>query len=147
MLNNILPALFEAEINKLEEEIRLYKSDEEVWKVLPGTSNSGGTLCLHLCGNLRHFIGVGFGNTGYVRDRPFEFSARDLTREVLLEAIADTRTMLAKVLPTLDPAQMDTDFKDNPMQVPMTYGAFVVHLYGHMRYHLGQINYHRRISS
>jgi len=147
MISNILPGLFEAEINKLEEEIRLYKSDEDLWKVLPGTSNSGGNLCLHVCGNLRHFIGALLGSTGYERDRPYEFSARDLKREVLLDAIADTRKTLAAVVPTLDPAKMELPYADNPLKTDMTYGAFVVYLYGHLRYHLGQINYHRRISS
>ncbi len=145
MLNKILPALFDTAIDALKEEINLYETETAIWKVAPGIANSGGNLCLHLCGNIRHFVGAVLGDTGYQRDRPYEFAAKDLPRSVLLEAIEDTRKTIHTVIPTLSDELLAADFKDNPMNQPMTYGTFVTHLYGHFRYHTGQINYHRRL--
>jgi hypothetical protein len=47
--------------------------------IADGISNSAGNLCLHLIGNLNHFIGATLGNTGYVRNREQEFSSKECT--------------------------------------------------------------------
>ncbi len=69
MLNELLSEFFERDIIKLKEEIVLYKDETNLWKVENKISNSAGNLCLHLIGNLNHFIGATVGNTGYVRQR------------------------------------------------------------------------------
>ena len=68
-MTEIITSLFERDINKLIEELMLYKNEETIWKIKEGISNSGGNLTLHLLGNLNHFIGATLGNTGYVRHR------------------------------------------------------------------------------
>ena len=138
-----LHTLFERDLEKLRVEIESYPDDVSLWKVLPGTTNTGGNLCLHLCGNLRHFIGSQIGQTNYVRDRPSEFSQKGLTRAALLEIIGKTKD---EVLTTLKetrvaPAEI-CPFKFIEQQV--TYELLMFHLYGHLHYHLGQMNYHRR---
>ena len=74
-LNESLIKIFDRDLSKLEEEIKLYPTEESVWGVSGDIKNSGGNLCLHLCGNLQHFIGAVLGKTEYHRNRDLEFSA------------------------------------------------------------------------
>lgn len=146
MLTEILKELYERDINKLKTEIELYENEADLWTVEGEITNSAGNLCQHLIGNLRHFFGAVLGETGYARDRDSEFSTGGTSREQLL---AGADTALADVLSTLDRLS-DEDFaKTYPIEVfgkPMTTGFFLVHLATHLNYHLGQINYHRRIT-
>jgi uncharacterized damage-inducible protein DinB len=147
MLCKVLQDLYLRDLSKLKEEIGLYANEADIWKTDGDITNSAGNLTLHLIGNLRHFFGAVLGETGYVRDRDQEFSDGGVSREELLagidQAAADVRSTLAK-LTTDDLA------KDYPIEVfghPMTTEFFVVHLATHLNYHLGQINYHRRLLS
>jgi uncharacterized damage-inducible protein DinB len=60
-------------------------SDEQLWAKPFAFGNSFGHLVLHLTGNLNYYIGAQIAGTGYVRDRPLEFSeaARPSKAEVL----------------------------------------------------------------
>ena len=145
MLKEILPTLFERDLRKLIDEINLYKDEDKLWSVPPGISNSAGNLCLHLIGNLSHFIGATLGHTGYVRHRDDEFSLKNIPRQDLLINIENTILIVKDTLADLK----DDDFeKDFPLEV---FGRVVktdfmmMHLTTHLSYHLGQINYHRRL--
>jgi DinB family protein len=59
-------------------ELAVPLSDEEFWAKPFAFGNSFGHLVLHLTGNLNYYIGAQIAATGYVRDRPLEFS--DATR-------------------------------------------------------------------
>ena len=138
--------LFDRDLSKLEEEIKLYPSEESMWKIAGDIKNSGGNLCLHVCGNLQHFIGSVLGATGYQRNRDYEFSAKDVAREVLISEIQRTKK---DVLQTLEKLSAEDLIKEYPVQVfgsPMSTTFFLVHLNSHLMYHLGQVNYHRRLS-
>src|SRR4029078_9979483 len=76
------------DIDTLRREIELYPDDESVWREVPGLPNPGGTLVLHLVGNLRHYIGGFLGQSGYLRESPAEFSTRGTSRQELLRLIA-----------------------------------------------------------
>ncbi len=145
MLPDTLIQLYERDLSKLKEEIGLYSTEADLWKTDGEVTNSAGNLTLHLIGNLRHFFGAVLGETGYIRDRDKEFSDGGVSREELLVGIdlaaADVRSTLAKL--------SDEDLASNyPIEVfgyAMTTEFFVVHLATHLNYHLGQINYHRRL--
>src|SRR4051812_44865207 len=100
MMIQTFSEFFLHDLNKLKEEISLYKNESDLWKVEKQISNSGGTLTLHLIGNLKHFIGAQLGNTGYVRQRDKEFSDRNVPREKMLSEIEEVVLILKKVLPT-----------------------------------------------
>jgi uncharacterized damage-inducible protein DinB len=145
MLNEILVELYERDLNKLRDEIEAFPSEESLWKIQDGITNSAGNLCQHLTGNLQHFFGAVLGETGYVRDRDGEFAKTGITRADLL---ADVEAARASVMTTLAKLS-DEDFsKTYPIDVfdkPLTTGSFLTHLTTHFNYHLGQINYHRRL--
>lgn len=147
MLVEILKELYQRDIDKLKAEIELYANEADLWKTGGEITNSAGNLSLHLIGNLRHFFGAVLGETGYVRDRDSEFSTGGVSRQDL-RAAADTA--LADVRLTLDKLSEEDFNKTYPIEVfgkPMTTGFFLIHLATHLNYHLGQINYHRRLMS
>lgn len=84
MLKESFLEVFERDLLKLKEEVGLYSNEETLWIVREEISNSAGNLCLHLIGNLNHFIGAVLGHTGYVRNRENEFTLRHTSRKDLL---------------------------------------------------------------
>lgn len=137
--------MFERDLNALHKEISAYQSDSSMWKVVPGISNSGGNLCLHLIGNLKWFVGAQLGNTGYIRQRTLEFSAKDVPRDEMLREIDETRDMVVRVMGQVRSETIEAPFPIEVFGYEMTTGYFLTHLVTHLAYHLGQINYHRRI--
>jgi DinB superfamily len=138
-----LRTLFLRDLDGLRAQIGLYPDDASLWQPVPGCPNAGGNLVLHLAGNLRHFVGAKLGATGYVRDRDAEFSTRGLSRRELLALVAETRSEVAATIAALDPAALDTPCELPGNRVTVT-GLWLMHLSGHLAYHLGQIDYHRR---
>jgi len=141
----ILKNLFLRDLAKLRAELEMYQDEQNIWLTEGQISNSAGNLCLHLIGNLNTYIGAELGDTGYVRDRPAEFSLRDVPRAELLKSIDDTITMIAA---TLDQKSDEILAEEYPIEIAdakVNTGYFMMHLTTHLSYHLGQVNYHRRL--
>jgi len=145
MLTAILKKLFLRDLAKLRTEIELYKNEHKIWYTEGEITNSAGNLCLHLIGNLNAYIGAVLGNTGFVRDRPSEFSLRDVPRAELLKMIDDTIAVIATTLDNLNEAILTQDYPVEITEGIVNTGYFLTHLSSHLMYHLGQINYHRRL--
>jgi len=133
------------ELESLAVEVELFQDDEVVWKTLPGISNSAGNLALHVCGNLKHYIGSVLGNTGYVRDRDGEFSARSGSRRDLVVGIKETAEVVSSVLPSLTEDTLAATYPEKVAGVSLPCGRFLIHLCAHAGFHLGQAGYLRRI--
>ncbi|MBK7391818.1 MAG: DUF1572 family protein [Chloracidobacterium sp.] len=148
MLINTLKDLFNRDLNKLKTEIESYSDEATLWLVDGEIPNSGGNLALHLVGNLKAFIGATLGDSGYDRQRDLEFSTKGTPRAELLQMVDETMADVAAGLDKLTPDQLEAEY---PIKVfadrtePMTTGWFLMHLATHLGYHLGQINYHRRL--
>ena len=140
-----LAAIFVRELNTLRMEIEAYPSEAELWRVVPGISNSGGTLALHLAGNLQHFIGAILGKSGYLRDRDAEFASRDVSRAELLRQVEEASATVRRTLELLDADALERTYPEPVAKVRLRTGDFLTHLASHLAYHLGQVNYHRRI--
>jgi uncharacterized damage-inducible protein DinB len=144
----LLPSLiqlFDRDLAKLEEEIKLYPTEESLWEIAGDIKNSGGNLCLHLCGNLRHFIGNILGNTGYQRNRDYEFAAKNVARNILISEVDKTKNDVHETLLTLNTQDLKKNYPVEVFGSPMTTTFFLLHLNSHLTYHLGQVNYHRRL--
>lgn len=139
-----LNALFERDLDRLSVELNSYENDDDIWLVKGEINNSAGNLFLHLCGNLKHFIGATLDNTGYERDREFEFAGK-VSKDELVQNIQETKEMLATYFDRVSVEDMSDPYPLQPFGYPMTKSQFILHLYGHFNYHLGQINYHRRL--
>ena len=147
MLKDILVELYERDLGRLKAEIEQYSDDADLWKVSGGITNSAGNLTLHLIGNLKHFIGTVLGNSGFVRDRDAEFSTKGVSRKDMLAEIDATAAVLKSTLEKLTDDDLASLYPIEVFGKPMTTGFFLTHLTTHFTYHLGQINYHRRLSS
>lgn len=140
-----LQSLFSRDLDLLATEISAYPSEESLWKIAGDIKNSGGNLCLHLCGNLQHFIGTVLGKSDYVRNREAEFADKNIPRAVLLQQIETTKESISTTMDKLDPSQMTLNYPIEVLGKPMTTEYFLIHLLAHLTYHRGQINYHRRL--
>ncbi|WP_185155125.1 DinB family protein [Chryseobacterium sp. c4a] len=145
MIIESLKSLYSRDLNKLKAEIEAYQKEENLWITDKNISNSAGNLCLHLVGNLNHFIGEQLGNTGYVRERDLEFSLKNVPRAELIEKVAATEIMVNNVLSQLSEEDLKEEYSRMPSEDKMSTGYFLIHLIAHLDYHLGQINYHRRL--
>ncbi len=135
------------DLSRIQGELELYGSESEIWEQAKGISNSGGNLALHVAGNLQHFIGAVLGNSGYKRNREFEFAAKNLPLQTLISEIENARSAVETTLSELDEGIANEDFPIEVFGKPMTNAWFLMHLVSHTSYHLGQINYHRRMIS
>ncbi|WP_308004955.1 DinB family protein [uncultured Chryseobacterium sp.] len=140
-----LKSLFLRELNKLKQEIKSYKNETNLWKTEANISNSAGNLTLHIVGNLSHFVGAVLGNSGYVRNRELEFSLKDIPRMELIQQIEKTIETVTITLERLSDEDLQKQYPTEPLGYGMTTEYFLIHLFGHLSYHLGQINYHRRL--
>lgn len=145
MITPILIQLLEKDLNKLSEEINLYADEESIWKVKDGIKNSGGNLLLHITGNLQHYIGAVIGESGYIRNRNAEFSLKNISRLKLLERIEDTKSVVRDTLEQISKKEMEKLYPQQVLDEPVSTQHFLMHLLSHLNYHLGQINYHRRM--
>lgn len=138
-----LALIFARDLTTLRAEVLSYPDDATPWVLPAGAPNAGGTLVLHLCGNLRHFIGAGLGASGYVRDRDAEFSTRGTSRAEMAALIHITSAEVMLALDSLPAARLEEKIQIGTTAMPMQRG--LLHLAAHLAYHLGQLDYHRRI--
>lgn len=141
----LLQKILLRDLTLLEEEINQYTTEESLWVVKGDVKNSAGNLCLHLCGNLQHFIGTVLGNTGYVRNREAEFGSKGVPKADLIREIQATKKAVEHTLGKLEASKLDEIYPIQVFGEPMTTGYFLIHLATHLTYHRGQINYHRRL--
>src|SRR6187402_1163983 len=110
MLINTLKALYNRDLTKLKQELELYKGEENIWRVDKNILNSAGNLCLHLVGNLNTYVGAVLGHTGYIRNRPEEFSLKNVPRQELISKIERTIEMLDATLSSLTEDQLKSEY-------------------------------------
>jgi uncharacterized damage-inducible protein DinB len=145
MLIETLKILFKRDLSKLKTEIELYRNESAIWQVDKSIANSAGNLCLHLIGNLNTYIGAELGKTNYIRNRDLEFSLKNVPRTDLLAKIAQIIEIVESSLDKLSEEDLKKEYSIQVFEKKTSTEYFLVHLATHLAYHLGQINYHRRL--
>jgi uncharacterized damage-inducible protein DinB len=143
-MKKIISLLFQRNLEKLKTEITSFQDEKKLWETAGNVKNSSGNLCLHICGNLQHFIGVVLGNSGYIRNRDAEFSRKNVPLTEMLNQIEITTKIVEKTLNEISNESLNEIYPLNVFGYEMTNGFFLTHLTTHLNYHLGQVNYHRR---
>jgi hypothetical protein len=133
------------ELNALRREIEAYPGEDEIWDVRPGITNPGGNLALHLAGNIQYFLGNVLGKSGYVRNRDAEFADKDVPRAELLREIDNALAAVETGMSRITEDDLAQPYPEAVGGVRSTTGAFLAHFATHLAYHLGQVDYHRRI--
>lgn len=136
---------FDRDLKKVTNELMCYSDESRIWKVAPGITNSAGNLTLHIVGNLNHYIGSIMGDTGYERDREKEFTDKDIPREDLIHMLDDANQIITESILQFPEDWFSRTYPGGATKEPMTYEYYMFHLVSHLNYHLGQINYHRRL--
>lgn len=136
---------FENDLTKLTTEISLFKDEKSLWETKEGITNSAGNLALHITGNLNHFIGKTLGNTEYVRNRDGEFSLKNIPGDQIISDINEVKDIIKNTLPKLSRADLQKDFPIKIREEVFSTHNMLIYLLAHLNYHLGQINYLRRM--
>lgn len=135
--------LYQRDLDRLSNELKMLQ-DKNLWEKQPGVINSVGVLAQHLIGNLHHFIGTQLGKTGYKRNRELEFTDTKISTVELIKQIDELKQVISTVISALDVEDYDRNYSQNfPFEATVNEG--LMHLYGHLNYHLGQVNYLRRM--
>jgi hypothetical protein len=137
--------IYERDLTALRKEIESYDREGDLWRIDKQISNSAGNLCLHIIGNLNHFIGNVLGKSGYIRNREVEFSIKNVPAKELDLMIEKTIVMLKGVFDKLNENDLIKEFPLEIMGKRASTEFWLIHFAGHINYHLGQINYHRRL--
>jgi uncharacterized damage-inducible protein DinB len=117
-------------------------STERLWAKPYPYANSIGHLLLHLTGNLNNYVGAQIAKTGYVRNRPLEFT--DASKHPKEKVLADFDAAIAMVVATIR-KQSSEDWAapySDPTE-PRTntrFGCFM-RMAAHAYHHTGQIIY------
>lgn len=144
MLPSIVEKLVTRELRAVKRELETYPDDASVWRQIPGMPNTGGTLALHVAGNIQHFFGAILGRDGFKRDRDAEFARRDVPRRELLAGIDAAIASVERTLRTVSADSLTRPYPEPIAKRTVSSSFFVVHLMTHLAYHLGQLDYHRR---
>ncbi len=145
MLIETLKILFNRDLKRVIKEIEEYNNEVDIWKVKGQINNSAGNLCLHIVGNLNTYIGKELGRTNYVRNRELEFSLKNVPRQELITKVENTIEIINQTLDNLDEKFLATEYPILVFENKTSTEYLLVHLTTHLTYHLGQINYHRRL--
>jgi uncharacterized damage-inducible protein DinB len=136
--------VFDRDIERIKNEIELFHLEENIWRTTGSIKNSAGNLSLHLVGNLQTYIGRNMGGFDYIRDREAEFNLKDVPRKEIVLQTSMVKERVLATLSQLDQEKLEERYVEDVLGYPMTNGYFLIHLTGHLSYHLGQINYIRR---
>ena len=142
---NDLASLFRRDLTRLRQQIEAFPNDEALWQTRPGVINPAGNLALHIEGNLREYVGRQLGNLPYNRNRELEFSLRGVSRYEVGTRTEELSRSIPSVIQGLSSEQLEMEYPEVVLEVATTTQQFLIHLYGHLNWHLGQINYLRRI--
>jgi len=117
-------------------------SAEQLWKRPYPYGNSVGHLLLHLTGNLNNYIGAQIAKTGYVRNRPLEFT--DPVKHPKEEVLAKFDAAIAMVVDTVrkqSPEDWTAPYSDPTEPRTNTRFACFLRMAAHAYHHTGQIIY------
>jgi hypothetical protein len=140
-----LAKLFTRDLTRLIQELRAFPDDDTLWRRAPGVKNSAGNLVLHLEGNLREYIGRQLGQVPYNRVRDREFAAGGLSRQEMLQRMEQVLELVPGVISRLSDSDLSAVYPERVLESPLSARDFLIHLHGHLNFHLGQIDYLRRI--
>jgi uncharacterized damage-inducible protein DinB len=140
-----LALLFRRDLTRLSQQVEAFPNDEALWQTLPGVTNAAGNLALHIEGNLREYIGRQLGELPYRRNRELEFSTKGMSRLELGTRLAELRRSIPEVIERLSSEQLDAEYPEVVLEIATSTRQLLIHLHGHLNWHLGQIDYLRRV--
>ncbi len=122
-------------------ELAVPLSNDQFWQKAFPFGNSFGHLVLHLTGNLNYYIGAQIANTGYVRDRPREFSDPDPpSKEEALRRFDEAVAMVIRTIKEQSTEDWSREYSGVGADAKNRL-AMVLQCAAHMQHHIGQMIY------
>ena len=113
-------------------------SSEQIWFRGSENENAIGNLVLHLCGNVRQWIGFGVGGRPDVRQRDLEFSGRAVIEAgELKERLRRETGDAISIISELTPEGLIQTTKVQGYEMPVLQAVY--HVVEHFSGHTGQI--------
>jgi len=140
-----LAELYKRDLTRLVQQLSAFPNEETLWQIVPPITNSAGNLALHLEGNLREYIGRQLGNAPYSRQRDLEFATKVLPKQDLISRLQAVLELIPGIVSGLSGQALEATYPEEVYSPSLSTGQFVLSLYGHVNYHLGQIDYLRRM--
>jgi uncharacterized damage-inducible protein DinB len=113
-------------------------NQEQLWARGADNENAVGNLVLHLCGNLRQWIGSGVGQKPDVRDRDSEFAARGGTSPA--ELALRLRETVEEAIQTIDAVSAERLAERIRVQgYDVSVLEAIYHVVEHFSMHTGQV--------
>ena len=117
-------------------------TDDQLWTRPYPYGNSIGHLLLHLTGNLSYYVGTEIAQTGYVRNRPLEFSDPSRQRkEVVLKKFHQAIAMVRASLAQQKGDDLSVAYIAKGMEHADTRFYAFLNCAAHLSHHRGQIIY------
>jgi uncharacterized damage-inducible protein DinB len=141
LVSSTLAAYYEETRDKLHRWVDPLTT-EQIWQKPYAYGNSIGHLILHLTGNLNHYIGAGIAKTGYVRNRPLEFSNTSKEpKEQVLARFDQAIAMVAATIREQTPGEFLEPYSDPTEPGAKSRFAVFLRMGAHAYHHVGQIIY------
>jgi hypothetical protein len=116
-------------------------SDAQFWAKPFPFGNSFGHLVLHLTGNLNYYIGAQIAGTGYVRDRPREFTeAARPSKEAVLKKFDAAVAMVLRTIRSQSAEDWQAAYAATGADAQDRFGI-VLSCATHLHHHVGQMMY------
>ena len=143
-LNQTVIASLDARFVKLSggvRELAAPLSDEDFWAKPFPFGNSFGHLVLHLTGNLSYYIGAQIAGTGYVRNRPVEFtdSSRP-SKETVMKNFGEAVETVLRTIRAQAPDDWSKPFIGAGSDAKDRFDM-VLQCATHLHHHVGQLMY------
>jgi uncharacterized damage-inducible protein DinB len=116
-------------------------SDDQFWAKPFPFGNSFGHLLLHITGNLNYYIGAQIADTGYVRNRPLEFS--DATRLPKTDVLKQFDEAVELTVATIASQRAEDWTREYGGTGSEAHNRFeiVLQCVTHLHHHIGQMMY------
>ncbi|MGB0038642.1 MAG: DinB family protein [Terriglobales bacterium] len=116
-------------------------TNEQFWTKPFPFGNSFGHLALRLTGNLNYYIGAQMAGTGYVRDRPKEFSEISRpAKEEVLKKFDDAIEIALRSIRSQSAEGWSTPYTATGVDAKTNF-EIVLQCATHLHYHMGQMIY------
>lgn len=139
-LSSVLADRFHAHARRIHE-LAVPLSESQFWTKPFSFGNSFGHLVLHLTGNLNYYLGAQIAKTGYVRDRPREFTdSNPPHKEEALKRFDEAVGIAVRTIQSQSPEDWSAEYSGLGTDAPNRLAVFLV-CESHMQHHIGQMIY------
>ncbi len=131
-----------AELGSVVKEMAQSLDEEQFWRKPFTFGNSFGHLVLHLTGNLNYYIGAEIGKTGYVRDRPREFTETERRpKKDVMQRFDDAVKMVVKTIQEQKEEDWAKPYSAKGEEDAGNRWLLVLRCATHLHHHVGQMMY------